>query len=87
MRNTSSRERFHGTLRARLAPGTRTCRQAAQRLLALERGLSWLGRASNLCGVHQELSTPGAAGAAQPQRPTPARASGPTDQLWRRSEV
>ncbi|HEY6411244.1 MAG TPA: hypothetical protein VIY29_27610, partial [Ktedonobacteraceae bacterium] len=82
MLNTSSIERFNGTIRERLATLTRKCRHAAQRVQALETGMYLIGSTYNFCCSHQELSKPWVAGASRLPRQTPAMASGLTDHLW-----
>ncbi len=82
MLNTSSIERFNGTVRERLATLTRKCRHAAQRLQALETGMYLIGSTYNFCCCHRELSKPLLAGASRPPRQTPAMASGLTDHIW-----
>jgi IS1 family transposase len=85
--NTSYIERFNGTVRERLATFTRKCRQAAQRLQALETGMYLIGCTYNVCCFHQELGTRAAGEVQQLLRQTPAMASGLTDHLWSLAEV
>ena len=85
--NTSYIERLNGTVRERLAPLTRRCRHAAQRLQALETGMYLIGSTYNFCCFHQSLRIL-RAGEAQPLlRQTPEKARGLTDQLWSLAEL
>jgi hypothetical protein len=85
--NTSYSERFNGTVRERLAPLTRKCRHAAQRLPALETGRYLIGSTYNFCCFHQALNKRVAGEAPTLLRQTPAMASGLTDHLWSLSEL
>lgn len=85
--NTSSIERFNGTMRERLATLTRKCRHAAQRLQALEMGMYLVGSTYNFCCVHQTLERRIGPEALGRQRQTPAMASGLTDHLWSMQEL
>jgi len=86
--NTSSIERFNGTVRERLATLTRKCRHAAQRLQALESGMYLIGSVYNFCCFHHELSKPtGGEAHTRLRRQTPEMASGLTDHRWSVSEV
>ena len=76
--NTSLSERFHATMRERLASLARKCRHAVHRLETLEAGMYLIGCSYNFCWPHQELSATKHYG-----RPcTPAMAAGLTDHLW-----
>ena len=73
--NTSFIERFNATMRERLAPLTRRCRHASQRLEAVQWGMYLIGCTSNLCWIPQQLGR------------TPAMAAGLTDHVWSVKEV
>jgi len=64
--------------RERLATLTRRCRPAAHRLEALETGMDLIGGVSNVCVVHDELSSSQHFGAPTP----PAMAAGLTAHRW-----
>jgi IS1 family transposase len=81
--NTSLIERFHATMRERLASLTRTCRHAAQRLETLETGMYVIGTTYNFCWAHHEVSTRKHFG----YPCTPAMAAGLTDHIWSVSDV
>jgi len=51
--NTAFIERLNGTMRERLAPLTRTCRHAAQRVHPLETGMYLIGSTYNFCVRHE----------------------------------
>ena len=81
--NTSLIERFHATMRERLASLARKCRHAAQRRETLETGMYLIGSTYNFCWPHQELSNRKHFGYAC----TPAMAAGRTDHIWSVSEL
>ncbi|GHO80317.1 hypothetical protein KSD_80880 [Ktedonobacter sp. SOSP1-85] len=81
--NTAFIERLNATMRQRLAPLTRKCRQSARRLRPLETGMYLLGATYNLCWPHHELCKPTHEGRAC----TPAMAAGLTDHIWSVSEL
>ncbi len=87
--NAALIERFHGTMRQRLASLARKCRHAAKRLTALESGMCLLGCTYNFRWPHHELSRREAS--AQGKRGevllTPAIASGWTDPVWSMREL
>lgn len=88
-RTTAWIERFHGTMRERLARVTRRSRHASHRLAALEAGMWLVGCPSTFCWPHHERSrriarTQGRRGEVLI---TPAMAAGRTDHLWRMHEV
>jgi len=76
--NTSFIERFNATMRERLAPLTRRCRHAVQRLETLEAGMFLIGCSYNFCLPHQELSKATHFG----YPCAPAMAAGLTDHIW-----
>ena len=83
----ASLERFTGTLRERLATFTRKCRQAAQRLQALEMGMYVVGSTYNFCCAHHALKPRTRPGASGRQRQSPALASELTDHIWSMQEL
>jgi hypothetical protein len=88
VRNTAFLERFHATMRERLATRTRRCRHASPRLEMVQAGMWLIGTTSNWCLPHRQLSRREAK--AQGMRGeillSPAMASGLTDHLWSLSE-
>ena len=82
MLNTAFIERFHGTMRERLATLTRKCPHAARRVQALHTGMYLLGCTYNFCWPHQQLGKQRAGLGC-----TPAMAAGLTDHVWSLREL
>jgi hypothetical protein len=85
MLNTAFIERFNATMGERLAPLTRKCRHASQRIAALHTGMYLVGTTYNFCWAHHELSSVRdemTGKRRQGQVRTPAMAAGLTDHVW-----
>ena len=86
--NTSYIERFNATLRQRLAVLARRSRQAADKVITLQRGMYLIGTVYNFCWPHHSLRQLNAAkGGGKWLVRTPAMASGLTDHIWSMEEL